>query len=88
LGFTSSEQIDTFHANPTRYLPVFAEFFPYSLTLGRMVAIDPTNFKIVADRLLLFHRSDEIDGLKAWNRSGDEKELMRRAKGQFTLFEF
>ncbi len=86
--FTSSDQVDAFNTNPTRYIPVFAEFCPYSLSLGRMVAIDPTNFKIVGDRLLLFHRSDEMDGLKAWEDADNEKELLRRATGQFSLFEF
>ena len=86
--FTSSDQINTFNANPTRFIPVFAEFCPYSLAHGRMVAIDPTNFKIVGDRLLLFHRSDEMDGLKAWENADNEKELLRRAKGTFTLLEF
>ena len=86
--FTSLDQINTFNANPTRYIPVFAEFCPYSLAHGRAVAIDPTNFKIVGDRLLLFHRSDEIDGLKTWEHADNEKELLRRAKGTFTLLEF
>ncbi len=86
--FTSSDQIDTFNTNPTRYIPVFAEFCPYSLAHGRTAAIDPTNFKIVGDRLLLFHRSDEMDGLKAWEDADNEKELLRRAKGTFTLLEF
>jgi len=51
-------------ADQAQYLPKFEAFCPYALALGRKVAIDPTNFKIVAGQLLLFHRSNELDSLK------------------------
>jgi YHS domain-containing protein len=86
--FASADQVETFNSNPTRYLPIFDAFCPYSLTLGRQVPIDPTNFKIIADQLLLFHLSDESNGLEEWNRSGNEEELLRRARGAFLLLEF
>jgi len=40
------------------------------------------------DALLLFHRSEEMDGLKEWNEHGDEEELMSRARSQWELFRF
>ena len=45
-------------ADQAQNLPIFEAFYPYALALGRKVAIDPTNFKIVAGQLLLFHRSN------------------------------
>ncbi len=86
--FASADQVETFNSDPTRYLPIFDAFCPYSLTLGRQVPIDPTNFKIVANQLLLFHLNDESNGQEEWNRSGNEEELLRRARGAFLLLEF
>lgn len=87
----SAEEASTFAASPERYVPRFGAFCPYNLTLGRETPIDPTNFKIVADTLLLFHRSDDgrADGLVSWEASPvDERELLRRAEGQFRLLSF
>ena len=40
--------------------------------------IDPTNFKVVNGKLLLFLRNDKVDALKLWN-GGDETENLRKA---------
>lgn len=86
--FTSAEQQAKFEADPEAYAPVFPNHCPYNLALGRAAKIDPTNFKIAGDALLLFHRSEEMDGLKEWNEHGDEEELMSRARSQWELFRF
>ncbi len=82
--FSSANQVDTFNSNPSRYLPRFSGFCAYSLALGRKVPVDPTNFKIIADQLLLFHP----DGLREWDRSNNEEELLRRATKSFLSLEF
>lgn len=81
--FTSSVQRDTFVLNPRKYLPSFNAFCPYSLTLGRKLPIDPTKFKIVNNKLLLFHASEGVDGLYDWNKAGDETLLLERAESEF-----
>ena len=86
--FTDAEQVATFQADPARFEPLFTEHCPYSLTLGRAVAIDPENFKIVGGHLLLFHRSDEMDGLQEWNQADDDQGLLEQARSQYTLFRF
>ncbi len=86
--FTSQEQIKLFAAQPEKYLPRYGAYCPYSLTLGRHVAIDPTNFKIVGGSLLLFHRSDEMDALQEWNSKKNEKKLLKEADDQFILLRF
>ena len=86
--FTSADQVDTFNSDPEQYLPIFDAFCPYSLALGRQTPIDPTNFKIIAGQLLLFHRSEEFDALEAWNNADDDLELLRRAKSTFLSIEF
>lgn len=86
--FTSADQVGTFNSDPEQYLPIFDAFCPYSLALGRQTPIDPTNFKIIAGQLLLFHRSEEFDALEAWNNADDDLELLRRAKSTFLSIEF
>ena len=86
--FTSEDQIMTFKKNPDQYIPTFEAFCPYALALGRKVGIDPTNFKIVAGQLLLFHRTDEVDSLKAFNASANQDEILRRAKENYLSLDF
>lgn len=85
---TSQEQVDIFNANPEKYRPRY-DACPYSLALGKRTPLDPTNFKIVAGSLLLFHRSAENDGLRAFEASGlSEEELIRRADASYVLLKF
>jgi len=86
--FASAEQVKTFAANPKHYVPIFGEYCPYSLALGRRVAIDPTRFRIVDGQLLLFHRSTELDAAKAWDKSKDQEQILKRANSEYTLFRF
>ena len=85
---TSQQQANDFQKNPQQFIPLFAEFCPYSLTLGRQVSIDPTNFKILDGKLLLFHKDEEMDGLKQWNDHGNDKELLEIANQNYLHFEF
>ena len=76
---TSTEQVELFGENPEMYRPRYKSC-PYSLALGKVLPLDPTNFKIVGDNLLLFHLSESVDTLKLWNESTiSEDELLRRA---------
>jgi YHS domain-containing protein len=85
---TSQQQIEAFRENPEAYIPLFSPFCPYSLALGRQVGIDPTNFKIVDGKLLLFHNEGELDGLKQWNDHGNEQELLDRANQEYLRLKF
>lgn len=82
--FTSAEQVRTFEQNPARYMPRYGEYCPYSLALGRRVAIDPTNFKIVDDRLLLFHDSVELSSVDVKS----QQDIFEEADRQFKLINF
>lgn len=85
---TSQQQIEAFRENPKAYTPLFAPFCPYSLALGRQVGIEPTNFKIVDGKLLLFHNESELDGLKQWNKHGNEQELLDRTNQEYLRLKF
>ena len=82
--FTSEEQIEIFKNNPTKYMPRYGEYCPYSLSLGRRVAIDPTNFKIQEGQLLLFHNDVELSTIDIPLQS----PLYQEADRQFELIRF
>ena len=85
---TSPEQVKIFKMDPDKYRPRY-EICPYSLTQGKRVPLDPTNFKIIGETLLIFHRSEAMDGLKLWNQSPmSDDELLEQADKQFTLLRF
>jgi len=85
---TSEDQVELFNDNPNRYRPRY-DTCPFSLTVGMKKALDPVNFKVIGDTLLLFHKSDEVDGLEAWHRSPlSDKELLDLADSQVTLLRF
>lgn len=63
----STEQMTIFNQNPEKYIPALGAHCPYSLAMGRDVAIDPKRFLIIDGRLYLFHKSEELDALRAWN---------------------
>lgn len=85
---TSAEQVALFNEDPERYRPRYS-VCPYSLSLGMVMPLDPTNFKIIGDHLLLFHRSDEKDALEEYDASDIEiDELLRRADANLFLIEF
>lgn len=85
---TSAEQVEIFNQNPDKYRPRY-DVCPYSLSLGKKVPLDPTNFKVVTGTLLLFHKSEHVDGKQLWNDSGlSDQELIERADKQFLLLEF
>ncbi len=84
----SEEQVALFKSNPKKYTPKFGQNCAFSLTLGRRMSIDPTNFKVLGDFLLLYHRSEEVNGLSQWNQDKDEKKLLVEAQKQFTLLTF
>jgi len=84
----SKEQVRLFNTNPKKYVPQFGGHCSYNLALGRKVNIDPTSFKIINNLLYLFHNSAKFDALKEWNKQPNEKNLLKKAKGQFTLYEF
>lgn len=84
----SEEQVSLFNENPEKYRPRYS-VCPFSLTEGKKRALDPTNFKVVGDTLLLFHKSKGINGLSGWDQSDlTDKELIDRADKEYVLFRF
>lgn len=75
---TSAEQVEQFRRDPMRYVPAYGGWCAYGMAVQDKFPVDPTNFKVVNGRLLLFLRNDNVDALMRWN-SGDEAENLRKA---------
>ena len=85
---TSAEQVALFNEQPEKYKPRWG-YCPYSLSLGKRLPLDPQHFKIVGETLLLFHKSEDLDGQALWESSPvSEQELLDRADHHFKLLEF
>ena len=83
-----ASQVEVFNTDPEKYRPRY-DICPYSLSLGMRKPLDPTNFKILGGHLLLFHKSEEMDGLAAFAESGlSDEELLDRADKQYVLLRF
>ncbi len=76
--FVSLDAKKTFEKDPEKYLPAYGGWCATGIALGDKFPVDPTAFKIVDGRLLLFLRNANIDTLKMWNE-GNEAELLAKA---------
>lgn len=68
-----------FEENPEKYLPAFGGWCAFGMSISDKFPVDPTNFKIVGGRLMLFLRNEKVDALTLWNR-GNENDLIQKAK--------
>ena len=87
----SADQVETFRQNPEKYIP-HMDVCPYSMVHGRRLSIDPTSYKIIAGKLLLFHDSVELNARKAWNQKFkqhdiNEADLVERSKQNYEFFQ-
>ena len=85
---TSAEQVALFNETPDKYRPRH-DVCSFSLTDGTRMALDPTNFKVIGDTLLMFHKAPGANGLEGWNASElTDDELLARSDDQFLLLRF
>jgi YHS domain-containing protein len=81
--FVSGDAKEAFDADPEKYLPSFGGWCAFGMAVEDKFPVDPTRFKIVDGRLLLFLRNPGVDALKLWN-DGDEKQLLRKATAHWS----
>lgn len=86
--FTSAEQVARFESDPEAYAPVFPDHCPYSLSLGRAVAIDPTYFLILGGNLLLFHDRDEMATVARTADGPDADAMLEKARSNLLRMGF
>ncbi len=70
--FANQPNLDTFRADPERYLPAYAGFCAITLALGRITCPEYSNFKIEDDRLLLFEITGFTNGRTLWNTNPED----------------
>ncbi len=80
--FTSAENRAKFAADPGRFAPAYGGWCATAMADGgRKVDIDPENFKVADERLLLFYKGWLGDALKDWNK--DEAGNFRNADAEW-----
>ena len=76
--FVSADAKKLFEKNPEKYLPAYGGWCAYGMHVKDKFPVDPTKFKIVDGRLLLFLKNKHVNALELWN-SGDEKQQLANA---------
>lgn len=77
--FSSQENRNTFHKNPTKYVPQYGGFCAYAMGVkGSKVSINPETFEIREGKLYLFYNKGSTNTLDLWTKEGAE-ELKTKA---------
>lgn len=76
--FVSADAKKAFDANPKKYLPAYGGWCAFGMAVADKFPVDPTHFKIVDGRLMLFLKNQNVDALKLWNQQ-NERELIAKA---------
>ncbi len=71
-----------FEASPEKYIPAYGGWCAFGMSIEDKFPVDPTNFKIVNGRLMLFLKNKNIDALTLWNK-GDASELTSKANAHW-----
>ena len=80
--FASESAREAFQQNSERYIPAFSGWCAFGMAIEDKFPVDPTNFKIVDDRLFLFLRNPGVDALQLWN-NGNEQEQTEAAESHW-----
>lgn len=75
---TSAEQVEKFKRDPVRYEPAYGGWCAFGMAIQDKFPIDPTKFKIVNGKLLLFLNNEKVDALALWKK-GNEAEYVGKA---------
>ncbi len=80
--FVSETARRAFERTPERYIPAFGGWCAFGMAVEDKFPVDPTNFKIVEGRLMLFLRNAGVDALELWN-DGDEARQVGAAESHW-----
>ncbi len=77
--FSNKENLETFKANPTKYVPQYGGWCAYAMAInGDKVSINPETFEIRNGKLYLFYNKAFTNTLKSWLEENPE-ELVKKA---------
>ena len=75
--FVSAAVRDTFIATPDKFVPAYGGWCALGAAMGQRFPVDPTNFKVVNGRIMLFLKNAKVDGVEIWNKN--EAENLQKA---------
>jgi YHS domain-containing protein len=81
--FAADEGKRAFDRNPEKYIPAYGGWCAFGMAIEDKFPVDPTNFKIVGGRLMVFLRNANLDALELWNE-GNEQEQVAKANAHWT----
>ncbi|QDU72549.1 YHS domain-containing (seleno)protein [Mucisphaera calidilacus] len=76
--FAVPEGKTAFDRNPEKYLPAYGGWCAFGMAIEDKFPVDPTAFKIVNGRLMLFLRNQNLDARELWN-SYDQNTQVNKA---------
>lgn len=79
--FVSDPVRQMFAANPQKYLPAYGGWCAVGVAMGQRFPVDPTNFKVVDGKILLFLKNAKVDGVDIWNKN--EAEHLQKANANW-----
>ncbi|MEM7233285.1 MAG: YHS domain-containing (seleno)protein [Planctomycetota bacterium] len=76
--FVNQDAKNEFVKNPKKYIPAYGGWCAFGMAVEDKFPVDPTNFKIVDGRLMLFLKNRNVDALELWNKD-NETTLTQKA---------
>ena len=73
----SADAKKAFDRNPKKYIPAFGGWCAFGMSIQDKFPVDPTNFKIVKGRLMVFLKNRNVDALDLWNHGNDEQLIAK-----------
>lgn len=70
--FVSADAKAAFDENPDKYVPAYGGWCAFGMAVKDKFPVDPTVFKIVDGRLMLFLKNDKVNALDLWNQKNEE----------------
>jgi YHS domain-containing protein len=75
--FVSAAAQRMFDRNPEKYIPAYGGWCAYGMAVQDKFPIDPTNFKVVNGRLMVFLRNEKVDALAIWNQNDEQDQVVK-----------
>lgn len=75
--FAQADAKALFDKNPEKYLPAYGGWCAFGMANEDKFPVDPTNFKIVDGRLMLFLRNANVDALALWNQNDEQAQVVK-----------
>ncbi|WP_282604323.1 YHS domain-containing (seleno)protein [Pelagibius sp. Alg239-R121] len=79
----SADAKKMFDADPDKYVPAYGGACAFGMSVKEKFPVEPTNYKVVNDRLFLFLKNADTDALDLWNNE-NESEIIAKADTNFS----